>query len=359
MWSVRVAYTLEQCWHRVPGGTGVAALRIAEAMRSTTSSWSVWPAATASRHRRRGRRTIPVSHLPIAAPWLYEGWLRAGLAEGRTRHGTGRRRPCDDDHPVRQRRAARGHRARPRVPPRARVTSPGTACASSTSSLAMIRRRAALVLCCSTATMDDCVRAGLDADRLRLVPLGVDVQPATAAEVQDVRADYRLPDDYLLFVGTVEPRKNLRGLVAALELLESPLPLGGGRRGRLGRHGGACVWRGPLPRLRAGAATSPRSTPARRRSATRASARATACRCWRRWPRARRWSPAAAPRRRRPRAAPPCWSTRSTRRTSPAASTTHCGDAPSCPSPVLPGRAAGAGTRARRSRQPRTAEVAR
>ena len=27
--AVRVAYTLEQCWHRVPGGTGVAAMRIA------------------------------------------------------------------------------------------------------------------------------------------------------------------------------------------------------------------------------------------------------------------------------------------------------------------------------------------
>ena len=27
---------------------------------------------------------------------------------------------------------------------------------------------------------------------------------------------YGLPDEYFLFVGTVEPRKNLRGLVAAL-----------------------------------------------------------------------------------------------------------------------------------------------
>ena len=32
MGAVRVAYTLEQCWHRVPGGTGVAAMRVAEAM---------------------------------------------------------------------------------------------------------------------------------------------------------------------------------------------------------------------------------------------------------------------------------------------------------------------------------------
>ena len=29
MVGVRVGYTLEQCWHRVPGGTAVAALEVA------------------------------------------------------------------------------------------------------------------------------------------------------------------------------------------------------------------------------------------------------------------------------------------------------------------------------------------
>ncbi len=32
MAAMRVAYTLEQCWHRVPGGTAVATLRIAQAL---------------------------------------------------------------------------------------------------------------------------------------------------------------------------------------------------------------------------------------------------------------------------------------------------------------------------------------
>ena len=32
MEGVRVAYTLEQCWHRVPGGTAVSALEVARAM---------------------------------------------------------------------------------------------------------------------------------------------------------------------------------------------------------------------------------------------------------------------------------------------------------------------------------------
>jgi len=32
---LRVAYTLEQCWHPVPGGTAIAALRIARELQRT------------------------------------------------------------------------------------------------------------------------------------------------------------------------------------------------------------------------------------------------------------------------------------------------------------------------------------
>jgi glycosyltransferase involved in cell wall biosynthesis len=92
-------------------------------------------------------------------------------------------------------------------------------------SLDRIRRRADLVLCSSTATMNDCVAAGLGDDRLRLVPLGVDGTKVDATEIARVKAVYRLPERYLLFVGTVEPRKNLRGLVDAVALLDDPLPL--------------------------------------------------------------------------------------------------------------------------------------
>ncbi|MFM2076183.1 MAG: hypothetical protein RJA49_73 [Actinomycetota bacterium] len=222
MWSVRVAYTLEQCWHRVPGGTGVAALRIAAAMTG------VELVGVAGCHRRPAPAPwtppIPVTHLPIAAPWLYEGWLRFGWPK--VERATGRVDvahattiiPCASDAPL----VVTVHDLAFLHEP-GHFTGHGVRVFNQ--SLDRIRRRAALVLCSSTATMDDCVRAGLDADRLRLVPLGVDVQPATAADVHDVRADYGLPDEYLLFVGTVEPRKNLRGLVAALEHLESPLPL--------------------------------------------------------------------------------------------------------------------------------------
>jgi glycosyltransferase involved in cell wall biosynthesis len=73
--------------------------------------------------------------------------------------------------------------------------------------------------------MDDCVAAGIGADRLRLVPLGVENDRVSPREIARVRALHRLPEEYLLFVGTIEPRKNLRGLVAALQHFHRPLPL--------------------------------------------------------------------------------------------------------------------------------------
>ncbi|MCU1361307.1 MAG: glycosyltransferase, partial [Ilumatobacteraceae bacterium] len=92
-------------------------------------------------------------------------------------------------------------------------------------SLDIIRRDAAVVLCSSQATLDDVLFAGIGDDRLRLVPLGVEVDQAPPDEITRVRRLYHLPDQYLLFVGTVEPRKNLRGLVAAISLMDDPLPL--------------------------------------------------------------------------------------------------------------------------------------
>jgi glycosyltransferase involved in cell wall biosynthesis len=91
--------------------------------------------------------------------------------------------------------------------------------------LVEIRRRAEIVLCPSTVTMLDAERAGINADRLRLVPLGVESQPVTDADISAVRAKYSLPAEYLLFVGTVEPRKNLRRLVDAMAVSKCSLPL--------------------------------------------------------------------------------------------------------------------------------------
>jgi glycosyltransferase involved in cell wall biosynthesis len=76
------------------------------------------------------------------------------------------------------------------------------------------------VLVPSEATAQECREAGFDPDILRVVPWGVTPPTVTDAEVAATAARYGLDDrPYVLFVGTVEPRKNLAGLTQAMALL--------------------------------------------------------------------------------------------------------------------------------------------
>jgi glycosyltransferase involved in cell wall biosynthesis len=222
---VRVAYTLEQCWHDVPGGTAVAALRVAEAMAMHDDVRLI---GVAGRHKHLPEDPwtppIPIAHLPVGSPWLYQTWLRTGWpkverATGRVdvAHATGLV-PCPTDAPL----VVTLHDLAFMHTPEhfSRIGN-----SVFRASLDIIRRDAAIVLCSSQATLDDVSFAGIGDDRLRLVPLGVEVEHAPPDQVARVRSLYGLPDQYLLFVGTVEPRKNLRGLVAAIAMMDDPLPL--------------------------------------------------------------------------------------------------------------------------------------
>ncbi len=222
---MRVAYTLEQCWHRVPGGTGVAAMRIAEAM---AAQHDVTLLGVAGRHAHvpsdPWSPPIPIGHLPIGGPLLYDLWLRGNWPK--VERATG---PIDVAHATTVIPCATDAPLVVTVHDLAFLHDPSQFTRRGNSifrrSLDRIRRRADLVLCSSQATMDDCLGAGIAADRLRLVPLGVESSRAGAMDTARVRALYRLPERYLLFVGTVEPRKNLRGLVEAVGRLDDPLPL--------------------------------------------------------------------------------------------------------------------------------------
>ncbi|MGZ4762879.1 MAG: glycosyltransferase family 4 protein, partial [Ilumatobacteraceae bacterium] len=167
---------------------------------------------------------IPIGHLPIGGPLLYDLWLRGNWPK--VERATG---PIDVAHATTVIPCATDAPLVVTVHDLAFLHDPSQFTRRGNSifrrSLDRIRRRADLVLCSSRATMDDCVGAGVAADRLRLVPLGVESSRADAMETARVRALYRLPERYLLFVGTVEPRKNLRGLVEAVGRLDDPLPL--------------------------------------------------------------------------------------------------------------------------------------
>jgi glycosyltransferase involved in cell wall biosynthesis len=94
-----------------------------------------------------------------------------------------------------------------------------------TRSLRILHDRASLILCSSMSTYRDCLYAGFEEWRLRHVPLGVTTHVITDADRERVRTAYSLPDDFILFVGTVEPRKNLARLVEALSSMSDAPPL--------------------------------------------------------------------------------------------------------------------------------------
>ena len=75
-------------------------------------------------------------------------------------------------------------------------------------------RRANIILADSQATADDVTRFyGAPANKQRVVYPGV--EPPPVGDVEAVRAKYNLPPRYFLFVGTLQPRKNIARIVQA------------------------------------------------------------------------------------------------------------------------------------------------
>ncbi|MHB8648445.1 MAG: glycosyltransferase family 4 protein, partial [Thermomicrobiales bacterium] len=85
--------------------------------------------------------------------------------------------------------------------------------------------RARRVIAVSTHTRDDLVHHfGVRPERITVIPNAADerFRPAdNPEEVARFRAANNLPDRFILFVGTLEPRKNLRRLIEAISLLSA------------------------------------------------------------------------------------------------------------------------------------------
>lgn len=88
-------------------------------------------------------------------------------------------------------------------------------------------RRSSRIIADSEATAHD-VRGlmGIPADRVDVVPLGVDgvFAPVAPEACAAARERYSLPDRYFLYVGTLEPRKNLARLVRAWDHIAADVP---------------------------------------------------------------------------------------------------------------------------------------
>jgi glycosyltransferase involved in cell wall biosynthesis len=221
---LRVAYTLEQCWHGVPGGSAAATIEVGRRLASRPDLALI---GVAGRHRRQPHPAfappIAVRHLPIARPWLYETWNR--FAWPRVERATG---PVDVCHSTIAIPAAT--RA-PHVVTIHDVAFMHTPERFTRHGVRVMRdglercRAADLILCPSQATAADLVALDFDASRVRVVPWGVEADPVTPADVARVRDHYSLHTPFVLFVGTVEPRKNLTRLADAVAALDTPIEL--------------------------------------------------------------------------------------------------------------------------------------
>lgn len=88
----------------------------------------------------------------------------------------------------------------------------------------LIEQAKALVVV-SENTKRDIIRFfSIAEDKIFVVYPGVDYQKLSTDEAKKITAHLALPEKYFLFVGTLEPRKNVSGLIKAFDLLHEQYP---------------------------------------------------------------------------------------------------------------------------------------
>jgi len=228
---LRVAVTLEQCWHRVPGGVARSAL---EATRALQRHVDLDLIGVSARHVGPPPEPwvppIAVRALPLPRRALYDSWHR--WRRPPVERATG---PVDVVYVTGMAMPPPSSPLVVTVHDLAFLREPGHSTRRGirffTRAVELARAEARLVCCPSQDTIDACVDHGFDPARLRLVPWGVDPGRAGPGEVARVRSTYRLDRPFVLWAGTVEPRKNLPVLLDAFR--------------RIDRHGLELVLVGP------------------------------------------------------------------------------------------------------------------
>lgn len=211
--SLTVAVTVEQCWQPVPGGSGTYVRELTSALAALRE---VDVVGLAARHRHElpdgGRLAVPLRSSRWPRPALYESWSR--VRRPRAESTTG---PVDVVHATTW--ALPGHRAPLVVTVHdlaflrepAHFTPRGNLFFRR--ALDQVIAEAAVVVVPSRATGEDLGQQGLDPSRVHLVPHGVRADAVSPREVVELRARFGIAERYVLWCGTLEPRKNLPRLV--------------------------------------------------------------------------------------------------------------------------------------------------
>lgn len=218
---LRCAVTVEYLWHRVPGGSARAA---GEILRRLAADDSLDLIGISARHRSAGARS-PLENTVAASlprPLLYEAWHRLGhptveslVGEVDVVWGSALAVPASKaptvvtvhdieflEHP--EWLSRRGRSFYPQL-------------------WRAVTRRADRIVVPTNIVAEQVIERGVPATQVAVIPLGVETALATQEAVAHARVRFELPETFVLWVGTVEPRKNLAGLVSAMTQLDVPL----------------------------------------------------------------------------------------------------------------------------------------
>jgi glycosyltransferase involved in cell wall biosynthesis len=223
---VRVALNVEQLLYRSPGGIGRYTAQLATLLPATGADDEV--VAFTARHGREEVRAAmerfgvpgpPPAILKLPRPVLYEAWHRVGrpsidVGDVDVIHAPSVAVPPRRATPL----VVTVHDVAPALFPQ---TFPRRGLHFHRLGLAAAARRADLVITVSHAAAAEIVaHSAIPAERIRVVANGVDPVPVDPAVAEAARTRLGVADrPYVLWVGSLEPRKNVRTLVAAMAQL--------------------------------------------------------------------------------------------------------------------------------------------
>ncbi len=221
---VCVGMTFTQCWHRVPGGSATSILDLASALQGLGEVDVQGVGAGPGESKLDFRPPVPTRRIPLPPSLLYESWRRLRRPSLRTLsevdlwHLSVPVPPPKLNKPL----VATVHDLLPLTQP-GYFTRRGAQLMGA--GLARIRSEAAAVAVPSEVVATQCIEHDFEADRLHVVPWGFRPLDVTPADTRRVLAEHSISGDFVLFVGTLEPRKGLDTLLAAFKLMACPATL--------------------------------------------------------------------------------------------------------------------------------------